>query len=315
MRLAPVNLNRTVEAVRHILVPLLGSAIVIREELDPGLRPADADEGNMEQVLMNLFLNARDAMPSGGVIVVSSGNVELDPHDDQSASQRSVAITVPLEVGRSGSFVSVAVQDNGTGMPKGVVDRLFEPFFTTKGRGEGTGLGLSVVYGIVKEHRGWIEVSTTPGRGSRFEIFLPASASGALPETEGAGRLPAAQGHGERVLVVEDEPDILHFLEAALTANGYRVTTATDGERALELFSANSDDYDVVLSDVALIGMNGVELVAELRRRRTNLPCVLTSGYLGDQSRLRPVEDGHFHFLRKPFSVEELLSAIAAVKG
>jgi len=310
MRFAPVNLNRTIQGVIRILDPLLDAHISIREELDPALHAVEADEGNIEQVLMNLILNARDAMPGGGSIEISTCNIELDPANDR--SQQGIALTVPLETGRSGSFISIAVRDTGPGMPQWVVDRLFEPFFTTKGRGEGTGLGLSVAYGIVKEHRGWIEVSTSLGEGSRFEVFLPASAKRMGPDAENPRGQAAAHGHGERILVVEDEPDILHFLEAALTANGYLVTTAVNAERAIELFGDSGGDFAAVVSDVALAEMNGVELAAELRRRRPDLACVLTSGYLGDQSRLRPVEEGGIRFLRKPFSVEELLAAIAA---
>ncbi len=314
MKFAPVNLNHTVQGVIRILDPLLGARFAIRENLDPSLNAVDADEGNLEQVLMNLILNARDVMPAGGSISISTRNIELDPANDQAPSQRGVAVTVPLETGRSGSFIAIAVRDSGAGMAQWVIDRLFEPFFTTKGRGEGSGLGLSVVYGIVKEHRGWIEVSTSPGEGSCFEVFLPAIVSRAVPDAENPRRQAAAFGHGERVLVVEDEADILYFLEAALSANGYLVTSAGNAERALELFGTGGGAFDMVLSDVALVAMDGVELVAELRRRRPDLPCVLTSGFLGDQSRLHPVEGGGFRFLQKPFSVEELLSAVAAAK-
>jgi len=313
MKFAPVNLNHTIRGVIRILDPLLGARIAIREELDPALNAVEADEGNMEQVLMNLILNARDAMPAGGIISISTRNIELDPADECAPSERGVVITVPLETGRRGSFITIAVRDTGAGMPQWVIDRLFEPFFTTKGRGEGSGLGLSVVYGIVKEHRGWIEVSTAPGEGSRFEFFLPASASPMEPETADLRGQVAARGRGERVLVVEDEADILRFLETALSAHGYQVTCAGNAERALELFTA-AGGFDIVVSDVALVALDGVELVAELRRRRPDLPCVLTSGYLDDQSRLPPVEERGFRFLQKPFSVEELLLAIVAAQ-
>lgn len=311
MKLAPINLNRAVQGVTRILHPLLDAGIEIREHLDPALSPTNVDEGKIGQVLMNLLLNARDAMPQGGIIEISTRNLAVGARGPLPADGGAIALRVPAEARQSGSYVGIAVRDSGTGMARGVVEHLFEPFFTTKGRGSGTGLGLSVSYGIVKEHGGWLEVSTSEGVGSCFELFLPASLDPVpvLPPDP----KPLLRGNGARVLVVDDEPDLRHFLEAALTASGFLVTGAATAPQATELFGDGAGAFDVVVSDLALAGTSGVDLVVELRRRRAELPCVLTSGFLDDRARLHSITGGHFQFLQKPFTIDDLLRAISSV--
>lgn len=296
MKVAPVDLNALVDNLLRMLRRLLGEDVVVEWQGKEGLPMIDADPGMMEQVLMNLCVNARDAMPEGGRIILQAAEITLDA---------SVAKTNPEA--RAGRFVRLSVSDTGRGMDEPTRLRMFEPFFTTKGPGKGTGLGLATVYGIVKQHSGWIEVETAPGRGSTFCVFLPARAADASRRVKG-GPADMPRGHGETVLVVEDEAPLRQALSAALRRFDYKVIEAYSGPDALRQWQQHRDSIDLVVSDMVMPeGMNGADLLKKLRVEKPSLRAILVSGYVPNQS--GSALPG-IPLLSKPFEIPILLAAV-----
>ena len=259
------------------------------------------DSTQLHQVLLNLSVNARDAMPMGGELTFSATNVHLDEDEARLLPQA-----------RPGDFVRLDVHDNGVGMAPEVVERIFEPFFTTKEHGEGTGLGLSTVLGIVRGHGGAVTVESTPGQGTRFILHLPAL----LGQAANAGPDPITllpRGNGELLLVVDDEPSVLSVLERLLQRCGYRTVHAENGIDALRVFSEHADEIALVITDIMMPRMDGVDLICELLRRRPGLPCIAASGLMTLQDQVRIGElktHGVKSFLSKPFSAEALLRMV-----
>jgi len=253
-----------------------------------------ADRGQIEQVVMNLVVNARDAMPNGGILAITTRIVQLD-----AAYARRHAGVNP------GRHVVFSVRDTGVGMDAQTQQRIFEPFFTTKAKGKGTGLGLSTVYGIVRQSGGHIEVRSAPGRGTAFDIILP-QVSATVP-ARGEVPIGATLPRGtETVLVVEDEDAVRHIVRRVLEAQGYAIVEARDGNDALQVCATRGDRIDLVLSDVIMPGMGGRELARELGARRPGLEILFMSGY-NDDSELSGV-DGEVAsgVLAKPFTAETL---------
>jgi two-component system cell cycle sensor histidine kinase/response regulator CckA len=213
-----------------------------------------------------------------------------------------------------GRYVRIRVRDTGVGMDAATVAHVFEPFFTTKEPGRGTGLGMSVAHGIVKQHGGWIRVESRPGAGSTFEVFLPATDQ-AAPEAPALREPEAAPGAGRRVLVVEDEDALRDFARIALTGQGYVVAVAGTAGEALEVFEREGGDFALVFSDVVLPDRSGVKLVEELRERRPELRVLLSSGYPDPHMGWSAIEDRGLPFIQKPYSLSRLLSEIAAQLG
>jgi CheY-like chemotaxis protein len=266
-----------------------------------------ADEANLEQVIINLVVNARDAMPDGGRIDVRVAPVCVT---EEAAAQHPN--------GHAGNFVHIMVGDTGLGMEPEVMAHIFEPFFTTKGQGKGTGLGLSTVYAIVRQHSGWIEVSSHPGRGTCFDIFLPAlhkdTPPAPEPNGETAARMPAFDGRGERVLLVEDEPSVRMAVRAIVSRAGYAVTEAVDGSNALQLWSTAVRPFDLLITDIVMPnGMNGVELATELRSRNPRLKVIISTGYSQDLLRRNGQMIPGTKLLLKPFTTESILKTIREV--
>jgi two-component system, cell cycle sensor histidine kinase and response regulator CckA len=295
-----LDLNQVIQEFAPVLRRTLGedSTLVLRPDTTIG--PVRADLGQIEQVLLNLALNARDAMPQGGRLTIETSSVQLD---QEYASFRS-DVTV-----RPGHYVLISVSDTGHGFDRKTLSHLFEPFFTTKPVGQGTGLGLSTVYGIVKQSDGYIWAYGEPGQGATFKIYLPkevsASATPPVKESEPVGANP-----GEVVLVVEDEEAVRGMTARLLESEGYKVLSAADGAEALEAIKARIGRLDLVITDVAMPSMNGRELAAQLRQLRPGLPVLFMSGYTDDEMVRRGLIEPDHPFLSKPFTLEILAGAV-----
>ena len=298
-----MDVNKAVDGLMKMLERLIGENIRLHVLLDPETKPVNGDPGNIEQVIMNLVLNAKDALPDGGDIFIETGNAGPD-----------VSIPSPALQVDSGGYVRLSVKDNGVGMDKDVMKHIFEPFFTTKELGKGTGLGLAVVYGIVSRHGGWVDVFSRPGEGSTFTVYLPAAS-----ETDGkikeCGLPPGGSGahggiKGVKVLLVEDDPDVREFISLALGEYGYSVFAAGCASEAMDIFDREDGGFDLVLSDVILPDKGGVELVHEIRLRRPGLKFLFISGYAGSGSIWKAIKASGFPFLQKPFTIKGLLGAV-----
>jgi CheY-like chemotaxis protein len=263
-----------------------------------------ADPGQLEQVLLNLAINARDAMPRGGRLSVETASVEL--------TERSAMAAHGVRV-RPGRYVQLAVSDTGHGMDKATLAHAFEPFFTTKGVGQGTGLGLATVYGIVKQSDGYVWAYSEPGQGTTIKLYLPVTESAPELAANEAASAPAAEG--ELVLVVEDEAQVRTIAARALTEAGYRVVEAETGARALELLGGNGDRPALVLVDVVMPGLSGSELALELAQVVPGVPVLFTSGYTDGEILRRGLLEPGAAFLAKPFSPEGLVRAVRARIG
>jgi CheY-like chemotaxis protein/two-component sensor histidine kinase len=283
-----LDLNRVVRDTVVLLVRLLRENIELDFEPDPQPLALEADRGQVEQIVMNLALNASDAMPDGGRLAIRTGRGEHD--------------TVWLEV-----------EDSGTGIPDDVREHLFEPFFTTKERSRGTGLGLSVVHGIVTLHRGAIDIDSREGEGTVFRVSLPAADPALLPEADSEVTVTSFAGDGERILVVEDDPAVRESLHEILTELGYRVTSLT-GRQQVEEIPADAE-YDLLLTDFGLPDGTGTEIAALLQCRLPRLRVIIMSGYAEDDVIVRRMMSGDLHFLQKPFSVQTLGRALRSVLG
>ena len=296
-----LDLNQVVATTEKMLLRLIGEDIRIEKSLAPDLRRIKADAGNIEQVIMNLVVNARDAMPRGGRLTIKTFNIVID---------QAVASANPDAY--PGEFVCLAISDTGCGMTREILQRIFEPFFTTKGPEKGTGLGLSVIYGIIKQHEGWISVFSSPGLGTTFKIHLPAYAieTGARTLVAPEETPGAKPGNGERILLVEDEQlvslVILRFLKTA----GYEVQLATSVTSAHELFQNERGRFDLLLTDVVLPDGNGIDLAVRLRTLNPSLAVLLSSGYTDERARIADARDRGYHFIPKPYVSSELNTAI-----
>ncbi len=290
-----LQLNEVVTEIEKLLRRVISEEIDLQTDLDPDLRPVRADRGQVEQVLMNLAINARDAMPDGGAILLATRNVVVGP--DQANGPPGL---------EPGSHVLLEVRDTGIGMDEKTLDQIFEPFFTTKDSG-GTGLGLSTVYGIVRQSGGRIRVTSAPGEGSTFQIYLPSVAGQpeSEPDVHSIAGLPLGR---ETVLLVEDEPVVLAFVDQFLTRQGYTVLVASDGREALEVAGGFEGKIDLLLSDVVMPRVNGIELCQAMVRSRPDLKVLLMSGYTGKRlaADAEAANLERSHFLQKPFTAEQL---------
>jgi two-component system, cell cycle sensor histidine kinase and response regulator CckA len=258
-----------------------------------------ADPGQLEQVLLNLALNARDAMPRGGTITLETFSTELGSE----YLRRKPGIIV-----RPGHYAVLAVSDTVHVMDKETLSHVFEPFFTTKGVGQGTGLGLSTVYGIVKQSEGYVWVYSEPGQGTTFKIYLPIRAG----EVESARKdaAPLKSRRGERILVVEDEEPVRQMMKRALEVAGYQVVDAGSGEEALELVKQGAGSISLLLSDMIMPGLGGRELAERIRQLHSGLQVLYTSGYTDGEIERRGLLEPGAAFLQKPFTPERLVRAV-----
>jgi PAS domain S-box/PAS domain S-box/PAS domain S-box len=301
VELFSLNFNDTVNNLIKMLKRLIGEDVAIETELAPDLWTIKGDEGNIEQVIMNLVVNARDAMPHGGAITIRTQNAHID---EEYCKTRKDA--------RPGAFACMSITDTGTGMDSGTMEHIFEPFFTTKEVGKGTGLGLSVVFGIVKQHEGWIVVESRPGGGTTFKIYLPSSYVKIVRKTTEKIRMDEYKGKGERILLVEDQDEVRGLAIDVLKGNGYAVFPAENAQKARELFAQEKGGFDLVFSDVVLPDVSGIRLFEELNTGR-DLRVLFSSGYSDDKAGLGIIKEKNYRFLQKPYSVQALLVAIREV--
>ncbi len=298
--LAPVvlDLNATITDTEKMLRRLIGEDIELQTSLEQDLAYVKADQSQIEQVILNLAVNARDAMPNGGRLTIVTENAELD---EMSVRRYSY----PVKPGR---YVLLTVSDTGVGMSREIQGHIFEPFFTTKEKGKGTGLGLATVYGVVKQSDGYIELQSELGEGTTFKIYLPRVERGAAPETRKVLPAPLLAGH-ETILLVEDEDSLRNLTSGVLVSLGYTVLTASNGSRALETSQAHSGEIALLLTDVVMPNMNGPALAEQLTAERPNLKVLYMSGYTGQRFGEGVLPDGSC-FLAKPFSRENLAQKV-----
>lgn len=292
-----VDLNVIVASMEKLLRRLIGEEIRFEARLAGDLGRVLADPGQVEQVIMNLVVNARDAMPGGGRLSITTADIEL-------GEEYTSRFSDPV---KPGPYVLLTVRDTGIGMTPEVRARIFEPFFTTKEQGQGTGLGLSTVFGIVKQSGGYIWVESTVGAGTTIKLYLPrvAAAAGVTePEPEGAGG--GAAGNAETVLVVEDEDAVRSLICRVLRKQGFAVLEAANGAAALWQLDSHAERVDLIITDMVMPGMSGTELAERVRRTRPEVPFLFISGYTEDELVRRGVADGRLILLDKPFSPSAL---------
>ena len=292
VRFAPFDLNQHVRDLIALLAETFPRTVAFEVRLADKLPPLLADQNQVQQILLNLCVNARDAMPTGGTITVST---ELRPGAD-------IAHLTGVDVRKS--YACLRVADTGTGMTPAVRARLFEPFFTTKPGSQGTGLGLAVVYGIVTSHKGFIDVESTPRVGSTFLVGLPlAEEVIAMPSLPVLGEFP---GGSETVLVVDDEISLRHLLQATLTSKGYRVVTAGNGLEAIDYLSHVANPVDAVLLDLNMPGANGVDVFKVIRLGRPEVKVLILSGNLSREARREMQGLGQNNFIQKPYALDDV---------
>jgi PAS domain S-box-containing protein len=297
-KVRPVDLNQQVREIHRILERTIPKMIDIEMSLHEDLYTINADPAQLEQIVMNLCLNARDAMPDGGRLVLETRNATLN----ESYCKRHMDCL-------PGEYVLLSISDNGCGMDAETLQRVFEPFYTTKRIGKGTGLGLSMVYGIIKSHRGHVVCKSEPGEGTRFEIYFPVIRPGTVesPEEEEV-RLP--DGGSETLLVVDDEEPLLNLVEHMLSRFGYRVLKATSGEQAVKLFKQHQDTISLVVLDLIMPGIGGLACLEALLRMDPGVKVLIASGYLSQEQVEKSMSKGAIDVIRKPYEWHRMLNVI-----
>jgi len=270
--------------------------------LDPNVPAILADKTQIEQVLLNIFVNARDAMPDGGTLIlktcsVDGASLQLGPH-------------------MAGPYVCLEVIDSGIGMDESTRNRIFEPFFSTKETSQRAGLGLSVVYGIVKNHQGYIDVESQPGSGTAFRLYIPAaSASDFVIEESAREEISCADGFSEQatILVIEDETAALSVLSKVLSSRGYKILTASDGESAVEIFSQYTELVDIVLLDMGLPKMSGKDVLIRIKGLKPSVKIVVASGYFESDLQADIAQDDVAAYIQKPYMIDNVIEILRRV--
>ncbi len=296
----PLNLNHRINEVQQILVRTIPKVIEMELILDNRLDAISADPAQIDQILMNLALNAKNAMPEGGKLVIETENAHLDEED-----------CINCFDAKPGDYVLLKVSDTGHGMDKETRQHIFEPFFTTKPVGEGTGLGMAMVYGSVKQHGGCVMCYSEPSRGTTFKLYFPALNHGIESEHADSEGIPA--GGSETILLVDDEEFVRELGERILTKAGYTVLTAANGKKALELYKSRSEDIALVVLDLIMPEMAGKECLEEILKIDPRARTLIASGYSADASTQEAIEKGARGFVSKPYNVRRMLQIIRDV--
>jgi two-component system, cell cycle sensor histidine kinase and response regulator CckA len=292
-----INLNLFIREEMSFLGKVIGENIEVKIVQEPDLQVIHADPTQLQQVFMNLCLNARDAMPAGGKLKIGTRNVEIGrgPYLEH-------------EHARPGNYVLMTIGDTGVGMDKATAERIFEPFFTTKEMGKGTGLGLSTAYGIVKQHHGLIYVDSEPGKGSTFRVYFPAE-SGIHEPREVSGNGRALKG-SETILLVEDDDGLRESVQEMLQSLGYRVISASDGNKAVAVFKAHAAEINLVVMDVVMPSQGGLKTYPELQGIKSGIQVIFTSGYSDEAESLAGLLEKGAMFLQKPYDLAKLSQMI-----
>ncbi|MGO9087631.1 MAG: response regulator [Candidatus Sulfotelmatobacter sp.] len=288
-----IDLNQAISELLAFLRSGIGEGVELRSVLDPCLHVIQADVTQIEQVIMNLCINARDAMPRGGRLVIRTKNAEISEDFCRRHSQA-----------RPGNYVVLEISDTGVGMDAAILDHIFEPFFTTKKVGEGTGLGLATVYGIVKQHNGFIDVHSEPGNGTTFQVYFPAT-SGVPTERNSHKPQPSLTG-SETILVAEDHDGLRESLEKILNAQGYKTIIADNGESAVRLFRENLEKIQIVIMDVVLPALTGPDAYDRMSALRPGVPVIFTTGHTSEFASLNSRLEAGAVFLQKPYAPHTL---------
>ena len=299
-----LNPNKIVKNLLKMLNRLIGEDIFLKVDLASDLKMIKGDTGTLEQLIMNLVVNARDVLPGGGKILLSTKNALLNEEDCKLYSDA-----------KPGEFVCLSVQDNGGGIGPTILDRIFDPFFTTKEQGKGTGLGLSAVYGIAKKHGGWINVDSIPDEGTTFKIYLPAISAESNPDRDPLLSQEKFKGNQERILLVEDEEVVRSLLEELLSEKGYKVFPAACAKEALDIFEKEKGAFDLIFSDVVLPDLRGPKLVEQLLKQNPEIRVLFTSGYSDEKSDWQSINKFGYSFLNKPFTSYDMLKAVKEALG
>jgi two-component system, cell cycle sensor histidine kinase and response regulator CckA len=294
-----LQLKHLIMEIQQIIRETFPKSIEVHTQMQPHLWTVSGDPTQLHQVLMNLCVNARDAMPNGGVLKITAENFLIDENYAK----------MNLDA-KAGAYVVINVSDTGIGIRAQILDRIFEPFFTTKELGKGTGLGLSTVLGIIKSHGGFIQVSSQEGKGSLFKVFLPAQESKEILEET---NLELPPGNGELILVVDDEPAIRDITKASLESHNYKAITACDGIEAIALYAENREQISLVLTDMAMPSMDGITTIRTLRKINPEVKIIAVSGLAASDKVNVAYELGIKAFLAKPFTANQLLETINSV--
>jgi two-component system, cell cycle sensor histidine kinase and response regulator CckA len=297
----PIEVNDVIRKMQNLISRIIGEDIELTTKLSSKDTTAMIDIGQIDQVLMNLAANARDAISNGGVLCIETDIVELD----QDFVRR-------YPYGKPGRHVQLTVTDTGTGMDRQTQARIFEPFFTTKETGKGTGLGLAIVYGIVKQHKGYIHVYSEQGLGTTFKIYFPVAAAPAAPNSE-TPVIPLPEGGSETILLAEDDAPVRSFVRTALASSGYRVIEAVDGEDALQKFQEQKNTIRLLIFDVIMPRMSGKNAYAAIHLLRPDVPILFTSGYPADIIHKHGILDDGLDVVYKPIGPLELLHKVREV--
>jgi two-component system cell cycle sensor histidine kinase/response regulator CckA len=295
----PLNINKLVRETLEIIRHTIDKSISVNTKLDDALPTIVGDAGQIQQVVMNLCVNARDSMSRGGRLSIATGTAVIGKAD----------ALVPSDA-NPGPHVKISVSDSGTGMDKDILARIFDPFFTTKDTGQGSGLGLSVVYGIVKGHEGFVTVSSRPGQGSQFNVFFPVSGQPEIPDKISTVTL---RGRDELIFVIDDEKDIRAFIGEVLLSHGYRVLLAANGDRAVGIYKKRSQDIDLVILDMVMPGMGGEEAFMKMKEINPQIRALLSTGYSQDGRVGDILNKGVKGFIQKPYDFNQLLAKLRQI--
>ncbi len=295
------DLNEAISSEQTMLERLIGDHVTIQVLLEAGPLPVQLDPGQLEQVVLNLAVNARDAMPSGGTLTIETRRAELNADEAHIHALQHV-----------GAYAVLLVADTGGGMSAEVQAHAFEPFYTTKEAGKGTGLGLATVHGIVKQSGGSILVYSEVGIGTTFKIYFPITSDEPTP-LAGPAPAEARRGQGEVILLVEDQEAVRRFTKDILARHGYRVIEARNADDAVRLLANELKPVDLLLTDVIMPGASGPELSDRLLATQPNLPVIFMSGYAGDAIVRHGIRPLGLNFLEKPFSAARLLQIVASL--